>query len=150
MGNMQLFNKAEPNGYSEFGYIWLNTANLAERMRFAQHLLMASSSSLKTSDYSSPGSANTSDPVKLLKLKLPSASWNNDAAVVNFFLGLLYPGEGAANMGRDRQAALDLLNSNDTGVPGTSPFNAQSGTPYDNRVRSLVGFLMSLPRFQEQ
>ena len=67
MGSMQLFNKAEPDGYSEFGRIWLNTANLAERMRFVQHLLMSSGSSLKTSDYSTPGSANTSDPVKLLK-----------------------------------------------------------------------------------
>ncbi len=150
MGSMLLFNKPEPDGYSEFGRIWLNTANLAERMRFAQHLLMASSGSLKTSDYSSPGSANTSDPVKLLKLKLPSASWNNDAAVVDFFLGLLYPGEGAGNTGRDRQAAIDFLNSNDTGVPGTSLFSAQSGTTYDNRVRSMVGFLMCLPRFQEQ
>ena len=150
MGSMQLFNKAEPDGYSEFGRIWLNTANLAERMRFSQHLLMASSGSLKTSDYSSPGAANTSDPVKLLRLKVPSASWNNAGAVVDFFLGLLYPGEGAANMGRDRQAALDFLNSNDTGVPGSSPFSASSGTTYDNRVRSMVGFLMSLPRFQEQ
>ena len=65
-------------------------------------------------------------------------------------LGLLYPGEGAGNMGRDRQAALDFLNSNDTSVSGTSPFSGLSGTTYDNRVRSMVGFLMSLPRFQEQ
>jgi hypothetical protein len=53
-------------------------------------------------------------------------------------------------MGRDREAAIDFLNSNDTGVPGTSSFSSLSGTAYDNRVRGMVGFLMSLPRFQEQ
>ena len=64
MGGMNLFDKAEPNGYSEFGYIWLNTANLCERMRFAQHVLMPTSSSLKGTDYGT--TRNVSDPVKLL------------------------------------------------------------------------------------
>ena len=149
MGNMALFNKPEPDGYSEFGRIWLNTANLCERMRFAQHLLMANSGSLKGSDYGSPGLKNTSDPVALIKRKMPGADWNNAGAVVDFFLGLLYPGEGAANLGRDRQAALDYLNTNEAGT-AASLFTGLSGAAYDGRVRSMVGFLMSLPRFQEQ
>jgi uncharacterized protein (DUF1800 family) len=149
MGGMALFNKPEPDGWSEFGRIWLNTANLCERMRFVQHLLMPNNSSLKTTDYGNPGRNNTSDPVALLKNKLSAASWNNDAAVVDFFLGLLYPGEGAANMGRDREAAIDYLNSNDAGN-GASAFSDLSGAAYDGRVRSMVGFLMCLPRFQEQ
>lgn len=149
MGNMALFNKTEPDGYSEFGRIWLNTANLCERMRFVQHLLMPTTSSLKTTDYGNAGKANTSDPVALLKARMPAADWTNDGAVVDFFLGLLFPGEGAANMGRDRQAAIDFLNSNEVGT-ASSPFSGLSGTAYDGRVRSMVGFLMSLPRFQEQ
>jgi hypothetical protein len=149
MGNMALFNKAEPDGYSEFGRLWLNTANLDERMRFVQHLLMPTSSSLKTSDYGSAGRNNTSDPVALLKMKLPAASWNNDAAVVDFFLGLFFPGEGVANLGRDREAAITYLNLNEAGT-AASAFNSLSGAAYDGRVRSMVGFLMSLPRFQEQ
>ena len=150
MGGMGLFNKAEPDGYSELGRIWLNTANLCERMRFAQHLLMPTTSTTKDDDYGSAGLRNTSDPVALLRKKLPGASLNNDGAVVDFFLGLFFPGEGAGNTGRDRQAALDFLNSNDTGVPGTSLFSSLTGAGYDNRVRGMVGFLMSLPRFQEQ
>jgi hypothetical protein len=150
MGGMDLFNKAEPDGYSEFGRIWLNTANLAERMRFVQQLLMPASSALKTSDYGSPGSANTADPVKLLQLRLSDSAWKDAAAVVDFFLGLLFPGEGAGNMGRDRQAAIDYLNASEAGVPDASPFAGLSGAGYDGRVRSLVGLLMSLPRFQEQ
>ncbi|HEY0552450.1 MAG TPA: DUF1800 family protein, partial [Verrucomicrobiae bacterium] len=149
MGGMGLFNKPEPDGWSEFGRIWLNTANLCERMRFAQHLLMPTSAGTKDDDYGSAGLRNTSDPVGLLKAKLPAANWNDAAAVTDFFLGLFYPGEGAANLGRDRQAAIDYLNSNEAGT-GPSAFNGLSGNAYDGRVRSMVGFLLCLPRFQEQ
>lgn len=151
MGGMMLFDKPEPDGYSEFGRIWLNTANLCERMRYAQHLVMATTSTIKDDDYGSAGLQNTSDPVKLLKLKLPAASWTNDAAVVDFFLGLLYPGEGLGNMDRDRSAAIDYLNTNEAGT-AASAFTSLVPTTagYDGRVRSMVGFLLSLPRFQEQ
>ncbi len=150
MGGMLLFNKVEPDGYSEFGGIWLNTANLCERMRFVQHLLMPTSSSLKSADYGAPGTRNTSDPVKLLKLKLPAGSWNDPAAVADYFLGLLYPGEGMANLGLDRAAAIEFLNTNEAGA--SSPFSALSNTStaYDGRVRGMVALLMCLPRFQEQ
>ena len=149
MGGMGLFNKPEPDGWSEFGRIWMSTANLCERMRFVQHLLMPTGSSTKDDDYSGPGLANTSDPVGLIRKRLSSGSWNNDAAVVDFFLGLLYPGEGSANLGRDREAAIAHLNLNELGT-ASSPFSSLSGAAYDGRVRSMVGFLMSLPRFQEQ
>ena len=150
MGNMGLFNKPEPDGFSEFGRIWLNTANLCERMRFAQHALMPLSGSLKTSDYGTPGSKNTTDPVKLLKLKLAPGSWNNDGAVVDFFLALLYPGEGRGNLGPDRQAAISFLNPTELGA--ASPFNVlpNTGTSYDGRVRGMVALLMCMPRYQEQ
>ncbi len=149
MGGMMLFDKPEPDGYSEFGRIWLNTANLCERMRYAQHLLMPTTSSIKDDDYGTTGVANTSDPVKLLKLKLPVASQTNAAEVVDYFLSLFYPGEGAGNLGRDRQAAIDFMNLNELGT-ANSAFNLLTGAAYDGRVRSVVGFLMSLPRFQEQ
>jgi uncharacterized protein (DUF1800 family) len=148
MGGMGLFNKPEPDGWSELGRIWLNTANLCERMRFVEHLLMATGSGSKTTDYGNAGRNNTSDPVALLKLRLPAGSWNNDAAVVDFFLGLLYPGEGAGNLGRDREAAITYLNTDDAGA--ASAFTSLNPSTYDTRVRTMVGFLMSLPRFQEQ
>jgi uncharacterized protein (DUF1800 family) len=149
MGGMGLFNKPEPDGWSEFGRIWMNTANLCERMRFVQHLMMPTASTIKDDDYGSAGLRNTSDPVALLRAKLPGASWNNDGAVVDFFLGLLFPGEGAANLGRDREAAINYLNTDEAGT-GSSAFAGLSGAAYDGRVRSMVGFLMCLPRFQEQ
>jgi len=147
MGGMNLFAKTEPDGYSEKGSIWLNTANLCERYRFVQHLLMPTASALKTADYTTRN--NTSDPVKLLKSKLPAASWNDAGAVTDYFLGLLFPGEGAGNLGADRADAINFLNTADNGT-GSSFANITDPAVYDGRVRGLVGMLMSLPQFQEQ
>jgi uncharacterized protein (DUF1800 family) len=143
MGGMSLFNKPEPDGYSEYGNIWLNTANLDERWRFVQNLLMASNYGLKNADYGA--TRNMSDPSKLVRLRVPSANWNDPASIVDYFMGTLFPGEGSANLAQDREAAIQFLNTNDAGVP--SPFVFAS---HDGRVRGMVAFLMCLPRFQEQ
>ncbi len=148
MGGMNLFAKPEPDGWSEFARIWLNTANLCERMRFAQHLLMPTTSSLKNTDYGTI--RNVSDPVKLVKLKLPAAQWNDAAAVTDFFLGILYPGEGKANLDMDRTAAINFLNTTETGVASLFSSMGNTSTAYDGRVRGAVGLLMCFPRFQEQ
>jgi uncharacterized protein (DUF1800 family) len=150
MGGMGLFNKTEPDGYSEFGKVWLNTANLCERMRFVQHLLMSSTSGTKASDYGNPGRKNVSDPVGLLKMKLPQGSLTNAAAVVDYFLGNLYPGEGKANLDMDRQAAIDFLNSDDFGASSSFDKLSPTSPVYDGRVRGMVALLMCFPRFQEQ
>jgi len=142
MGGMNLFNKAEPDGYSEFGRIWLGTANLDERYRFAQHLLMTSTYGLKTTDGSRN---NTTDPSKLIRLKLPSTSWNDPGAIVDLFTSLIYPGVGPANLGLDREAAIAFFNSADNGT--SSPF---AFATHDGRIRGMVALLMCFPRFQEQ
>ncbi|HUR46293.1 MAG TPA: DUF1800 family protein [Candidatus Saccharimonadales bacterium] len=150
MGSMGLFNKTEPDGYSEFARVWLNTANLCERMRFAQHLLMAPSSGTKSSDYGSAGLKNISNPLTILKAKLPSSDLTNATVVVNYFLGNFYPGEGDANLNPDRRAAIQFLDTDEYGAP--SNFSALSPTSavYDGRVRGMVALLMCFPRFQEQ
>jgi uncharacterized protein (DUF1800 family) len=150
MGGMALFNKTEPDGYSEFGRIWLNTANLCERMRFSEHLLMPGTSSTKDDDYGSAGLKNTSDPVTLLQSQLSGANLTDAGTVVDAFLDILYPGEGRANLDLDRSIAINFLNSTESGAP--SPFsNLSPGTAgYDGRVRGMVALLMCLPRFQEQ
>ena len=144
MGGMGLFNKPEPDGFAEDGRIWLSTANLDERWRFAQHLLMATSYGLKSTDYGTI--RNVSDPARLVRLKLPAASWNDPGAIVDYFFGLLAASEGAGNLGIDRQAAIDFLNTADNGT-GPSAFNL---TSHDGRLRGMVALLMCLPRFQEQ
>jgi uncharacterized protein (DUF1800 family) len=143
MGSMGLFNRAEPNGYPEAGAPWISAGTLAERTRYIQALLLAG-----TGD--DAGSA-ASDPVGLLRKKLPG-SLNNAGAVADYFLSILYPGEGAANLSQYRAAAINFLNTADNATGTSSPFanlnNTQ--TPYDTRVRGMVSFLMTLPRFQEQ
>lgn len=145
MGGMSLFNRADPDGYPETGPAWISAGTLAERLRFVQALCMDPSNR--------PGDAgnNAVDPVTLLKNRLPSSSWNNAVAVANFFLDLLYPGEGRANLDHYRSVAVTFLNTGDGGTT-SSPFSGLSntGATYNSRVRGMVAMLMTLQRFQEQ
>jgi hypothetical protein len=143
MGNMLLFDRAAPDGYPENGPPWISAGTLVERIRFLQAFLNAG-----TGD---DAGNNICDPVALLKKKLPSGSWNNAGDVADYFLGLLYPGEGKGNLTLYRSAAVDFLNTADDGVTA-SAFTGQSntGTTYDTRVRGMVSMLMAFQRFQEQ
>jgi hypothetical protein len=86
-----------------------------------------------------------------LKSKLPQESWNDANAVANYFLGVLFPTEGRANLDEYRQFAVWYLDTGDDGVVN-SPFLSLSNTTaaYDTRVRGMVAMLMTFPRFQEQ
>lgn len=143
MGVMSLFNRAEPDGYPEDGPPWISAGTLAERLRFVQSLLLAG-----TGD---DAGNNTTDPVALLKRKLPPGSWNNAGDVADFFLTLLYFGEGRANLDLYRASAINFLNTADNGTT-QSLFSSLSNTggTYDTRVRGMVSMLMTLQRFQEQ
>ena len=143
MGGMDLFDRAAPDGYPEAGVNWISAGTLVERIRHIQAFC--------TTGTGDDAGNNTCDPVGLLKARLPSGSWNDAAAVADYFLGILYPGEGAANLALYRQAAIDYLNTADNGTT-SSLFSAQSntGTTYDTRVRGMVAMLMTQQRFQEQ
>lgn len=149
---MELFGRDFPDGWSEIGRNWIDTGALNERFRFVENLLMPAGDALKTVDYGSSGADNHCDPVSLLTAKLPGSSWTDATAVANFFLALLFPGEGKANLDLERAAAVDYLNSGDDGIPGASPFSALSvgAVEYQKRVRGLVALFMSGPKFQEQ
>ena len=87
----------------------------------------------------------------MLKKKLPNSDWNNAGAVADYFLGLLLPGEGKANLDLYRTAAINFLNSGDDGLV-VSPFSGLSNTAaaYDTRVRGMVAAIMTSQRFHEQ
>lgn len=150
MGSMMLFDRDAPDGYPEAGAPWISSGTLAERIRFIQTSLMANTDAAKA-DGISGGNFNQTDPVGLLKAKLPSGSWNNAGAVADLFLSYLLPGEGKGNLDDYRTLAINFLNTNDGGT-GSSPFNGLGNTTaaYDTRVRAMVSMLMTLPRFQEQ
>lgn len=150
--NMNRFERGDPDGWSEFGRDWVSTAALVERMRYAQNFLIAPREPLKAVDFGSTGDDNVSDPVALLQLKLPGDQWRNPEHVVDFFLDLLFPGEGRANLAGDRSAGIAFLETDSSGGAGSPPFATldPGSRTYDGRVRGLVAFLMGLPRFQEQ
>ena len=148
--NMKVFDRAEPDGWSEYGRDWISTAALVERMRFAQNFMIAPRNPLKVVDFGVTGQNNVADPSALIKIKLPSSAWRDAGAVADYFLALLFPGEGRANLDLDRTTALSFLDTNDTGA--ASPFSSLTldSAAYDTRVRGLVALLLGMPRFQEQ
>ncbi len=150
--NMPMFERVEPDGWSDYGRDWISSASLVERMRFAEAFLVADRDPFKAADLGVVSQENHSDPVGLLKLKLPPSAWREAGAVADYFLGLFFPGEGRANLDLDRANALAVLDADDTGRPNSSPFvGLDPGSPaYDARVRGLVAWLMGLGRFQEE
>jgi hypothetical protein len=151
MGTMMLFDRDAPDGYPETGPPWVSAGTLAERIRFIQTTFMATADARKA-DGISQGNFNVTDPVQLIRNKIPSGSWNDANVVASYFLGILYPGEGQGNLADYRQLAVNFLNANDAGT-GSSAFNGLGGpgaANYDTRVRAMVSMLMTLQRFQEQ
>jgi hypothetical protein len=135
---MNLFDRDAPDGYPETGPNWISAGTLVERIRFIQAFL--------NSGTGDDAGNHTCDPVALLTARGVPAG--NAGAVTDFFLGILYPAEGAANLKLYRDAGIACLNTADHG-PTSSPFTAgMSG--YDTRVRGLVAMLMTMQRFQEQ
>jgi hypothetical protein len=90
--------------------------------------------------------------VALLKKKLPSNQWYDAAAVADYFLSILLPGEGKANLDLYRTAAINFLNTADNGLNTPNAFSglATNPTGYDTRVRGMVGAIMTSQRFHEQ
>jgi uncharacterized protein (DUF1800 family) len=148
MGSMLLFDRTAPDGYPEAGPPWISAGTLAERLRFVQTFCMAAADPAKN-DGISPANKNVSDPVGLIKLKLPSASWNDAGAVADYLISILFPGEGKANLDLYRSLAVNFLNTADNGL-AASAFSSLSATAYDTRVRAVTAMLLTSPRFHEQ
>jgi len=152
-GNMLLFDRDAPDGYPEAGPPWVSAGTLSERLRFIQSFCTAVGQPGHTSTTNDAGSNTGCDIVGLLKAKTPSSTWTNAGAMADYVLGVLYPGEGAGNLQLYRTSAINFLNTDDTGL--SSPFagltvSGTANSPYDNRVRGMIGMLMTLQRFQEQ
>lgn len=148
-GEMNLFDRENPDGYPETGPPWISAGTISERLRFVQAYLMPLSYGAKATD------AGTcyADPVALVQLRLPADHQRDAAAVADLFLSLLYPAEGHANLAQYRQLAEAFLNRSDDGQTA-SPFAVLSaaGNPsaYEVRLRAMVAMLMTLPRMHEQ
>ena len=87
----------------------------------------------------------------MLWLKTPSSKWLDAEAVADYFLSILFPAEGRANLDFDRRAALSFLNTMDNGMT-PSPLSEMDpdSSAYRTRIRGMVACLMGAPRFQEK
>lgn len=146
MGRMRLFDRDDPDGYPESGAPWISAGTLAERLRFVQALLVPPSGGGGRND----ATGNTADPVKLLKDRLPSSAWNDAGAVADYFIGIIYPSEGKANVAEYRSIAVDMLNTSEDGATASAFSTLTNATAYDTRVRAMVAALLTFQRFQEQ
>lgn len=146
-GRMRLFDRAEPDGYPEDAPGWISAGTLAERLRFVQAALMPAGMTGKDD----AGINTQVDLLSLLRLKVGSDRLRDAGAIVDYLLGLLFPAEGAANLAEYRQMAVQYLDTAEDGTTA-SPWSQliPGSTTYDQRVRGLVGLLMSTQRFQEQ
>ncbi|MEP6664686.1 MAG: DUF1800 family protein, partial [Verrucomicrobiota bacterium] len=160
MGAMSLFDRAAPDGYAEDANYWISAGTLAERIRFVQSFSIAVGQAGHTgtmvTSTNDAGNNTYCLPYNLMVAKLSLASRTNAAAVVDYMLGIIFPGEGAGNLDQYRTAAINFLNDGSADAPASATQFA-SLTPgggatsaYDIRVRGMIGYLLSLQRFQEQ
>lgn len=154
MGSMNLFDRDQPDGYPEAGPPWISAGTLNERLRFIQTALMSPTDSNRNDGIGVGGvNRNFTDPVALVKAKLSSMEWSDAGAVADYFLGILFPGEGKANLDLYRTAAISFLNTANDGVTPNA-FSSLSMTgnpsPYETRLRGMVALLMTFQRFEEQ
>lgn len=152
MGSMNLFDRAEPDGYPEAAGPWISAGTLAERIRWIQSYLLPTGA---RDGGAGDAGGSSCDPAAMLRKKLPAAGLTDAGAVVDYFLGILYPGVGQANLGLYRNAAINFLNTADDGVTPSlfkslSPTATSATSPYNLRVRGMVAMLMTLPTFQQQ
>lgn len=156
MGTMLLFDREFPNGYPESAEGWISAGTLAERIRWMQTYLLPTGDASKN-DGISGGNKSVSNPVLLLQNRLntfvPGGSMTVPENVADFFLAILFPAEGKANLDQYRTLAINFLNDGSADNPPSSiPFHSltTANANYDTRVRGMVALLMSFQRFQEQ
>ena len=142
-GRMDLFNRAEPDGYPESAPGWISAGTLAERLRYAQAALIRPGQL----GHDDAGQLTFVDPVHLLVQK--NVPTNNSAAVADYLLGILFPSEGAANLVDYRNLTIRFLDTANDGTTA-SPLASLSAVNADIRIRGAVAALLTTARFQEQ
>jgi len=128
---MLLFQRDDPDGFSEKGIDWSDTLGLLERMKFSQSLSDSSSFSRGTWDIDAFLAESTLVTPEEVIAHLDNVLFNNKLGAVRY--GVL----------------LDFANTDDTGA--ASPFaDLTSDNQRRNRLRDLTGLILSAPEFQFQ
>jgi uncharacterized protein (DUF1800 family) len=126
---MELFVRDDPDGYSEIGSDWIDTASMLQRIEFVNELA------------ENRANAYTWDAAAFLQ------GWNLQAPeeIVAFFDEVFYQG----TLSEDNQnLLLQHLTTDENGEP--KPLDPVDTEDFQRRVRELVGLMLSLPQWHYQ
>ena len=127
---MMIFKRDDPDGYSEYGYDWMDTQGLLERMKFSQSLA-------GDGDYT-----GTSWDIETF---LSANQLSTAGDVIEYFNTTLFQEQ---MLDQRKSVFLNYANTNDSGAP--SPADSLGQTARMNRLRELVALILSSPEFQYQ
>ena len=126
---MTLFQNDEPNGNSELGKDWIDTASMLERIDFAQIQVAEN----KNTNY-------TWSTIQYLS----RYGLNTAQKIVDHFGDVMFQGTLTA---ADKTRLIEFLTTNNNGNP--LPLNPASAD-YQTRVQEFMGFMLSLPQWHFQ
>jgi len=126
---MDLFQRDEPDGYSELGTDWIDTASMLERIEFVGELAENRNTEFA---WDSLGYLDARE------LKTPDD-------IIDFFDEILYQKTlSEAN----RNLLLEYLMTNEDGA--AEPLDRADSAAFQRRVQELVGLMLSLPQWHFQ
>ncbi len=126
---MHLFTRDEPDGYSEFGFDWMDTATMLARIEFVRDL-----AENREGHYG----WNSLETLRARGLNTPDL-------IVDYFDRLLFQNTLSQ---ADKVLVLEFLNTDDQGQ--LRPLDPDNETEFQLRVQACVGFMLSLPQWHFQ
>jgi hypothetical protein len=126
---MHLFTRDEPDGYSELGFDWMDTATMLERIEFVRAL-----ADNRDSDFGW-------DSLGVLAAE----GLTTPDHIVDYFDGILFQHTLSQ---ADRMLVLEFLSTDDQGQ--LRPLDPDNRADFQQRVQACVGFMLSLPQWHFQ
>ncbi|MGE3165562.1 MAG: DUF1800 family protein [Planctomycetota bacterium] len=125
---MHLFDRDEPDGWPEAGGNWVDSGTMLERINFARRL-----------------AANEDSDYNWSTLAFLTANGATAAAeIVDLFDDLMFQGNLSLS---NKSLLLEFVETNNSGQPQALD---PAATDYAQRVRNLVGLLLSMPQWHFQ
>ncbi len=125
---MHLFTRDEPDGYSELGSDWMDTASMLARIEFVRELA------------ANRNTAFTWDSLALLDMGLTTPE-----QIVDHFDTLLFQSTLSE---ASKILLLECLHTDESGQ--LNPLNPAHPTEFQQRVQACVGLMLSLPQWHFQ
>lgn len=127
---MMLFERDDPDGFSEYGHDWMDTQGLLERMKFCQSLA---------------GDGDYTGTEWDLEAFIGGNGLAGTEDVLEYFNTVLFQGQMTAQR---KAVFLKFANTTDTGAPSNADGLGRNARL--ERIRAMVALILSSPEFQYQ